>query len=441
MRDAVTHLEKDNAGNWWYLSSLRGNVSRWKADYNMSDPSDKALALEACTPLYTVLDKAGSMMGRGRLYITDKDGNERRKYGELRNILSRPNPLQTFSMFAKQLEISLRLYGFCPVSLVRGMEGATPSAMWLLPPDKFHMEGTGKYAFQYDMKEVVKRAYLCWGGREIEFEPWEYLVIHSGQVSVPDLWGKDILFHTSSDSLSQPVSNWIAAMSAGHTLLVNGGPKGILSGGKPDELGNYALTSKEEDEIRDKFKAKYGLVGKKYPVLVTRYPLQWIPMDYDSSQLKLFEEDSRCTAAICNALGLNPNLFNDAKYDNQESAKKAAYLDVIIPDSIKIAEALTSALCPEGAMVKIDFTDVECLQANKEKEANTLVHAADALERLMASGLITPEEARIEIARYIDIDPEHPKGAYRAQMQAVIGTVLPNEEEEEEENGKGNEQV
>ena len=441
MREAVTHVEKDDARNWWYLSSLRGHSSRWRADYDMASPDDKALAMGACTPLNTVLDKLGTMMSRGKLYITDNDGNERRKYNDLRGLLLNPNPLQTFSGFVKQTEICLRLHGYCPISLVRGTQDAVPLAMWILPPDKFHLEGTGRYAFQFEAGEVVKRAYLQWGGRELELEPWEYVIIQDGPMAVSDLWGSDILFPTASDSLSQPVSNWIASMSASHTLLVNGGPKGVLSGGKPDELGNYSIGSKEEDEIRDKFKEKYGLVGKKYPVIVTRYPLQWVPLDFDADKLKLHEEDSRCTAAICNALGLNPNLFNDAKYDNQESAKKSAYQDVVIPDSLKIAEALTRAVCPEGAMVKIDFTDVECLQTNKEKEANTLVHAADALERLMASGLITPEEARIEIAKYIDIDPEHPKGEYRAQMQAVIGTVLPNEEEEEEENGKGNEQV
>lgn len=443
MRDAVTHVERDDAGNWWYLSSLRGHSSRWRADYDMANPEDKALAMDACTPLHTVLDKLGTMMSRGKLYITDNDGNERRKYNDLRELLLRPNPLQTFGGFVKQAEMCLRLHGYCPISLVRGTNGATPLAMWILPPDKFHLEGTGKYAFQFDAEEVVKRAYLQWGGRELELEPWEYVVIQDGQMAVSDLWGSDILFPTASDSLSQPVSNWVASMSASHTLLVNGGPKGVLSGGKPDELGNYSIGSKEEDEIRDKFKEKYGLVGKKYPVIVTRYPLQWVPLDFDADKLKLHEEDSRCTAAICNALGLNPNLFNDAKYDNQESAKKSAYQDVVIPDSLKIAEALTQAICRDGAMVKIDFTDVECLQVNKAMEASTLVQAADALERLMASGLITPEEARIEVAKYIDIDPDNPKGDYRRETKGTDDGEQVNvtEEEEEEENGKGNEQV
>lgn len=94
-------------------------------------------------------------------------------------------------------------------------------------------------------------------------------------------------------------------------------------------------------------------------------------------------------------------------------------------------------------MVKIDFTDVECLQVNKATEASTLVQAADALERLMASGLITPEEARIEVAKYIDIDPDNPKGDYRRETKGTDDGERVNvtEEEEEDKNGKGNEQV
>ena len=344
-----------------------------------------------------------------------------------------PNPLQSFTAFIKQVEVNLRLFGYCPVSLVRGIEGATPNAMWIIPPELFHLEGTGKCLFQDREEDVVRQAYVQWGGRRVNLEPWEYIVIHDGGMIVPEYVGRDILFQTSTDCLSQPVSNWVSSMSASHTLLVNGGPKGIVCGMGADEMGNTAIDAKDEEEIREKFKRKYGLVGKDYPVLVTRKQLKWIPMDYDSSQLKLHEEDSRCTAAICNAIGLNPNLFNDAKYDNQESAKKSAYQDVVIPDSVKIAEALTRAVCPEDAQVKIDFSGVECLQANKEMEANTLVHAADALERLMASGLITPDEARIEIARYIDIDPDRPKGEFRQAMAMDIVSNI------NVEGGRGNE--
>lgn len=436
MLDSVTHVEIDESGNIWYLSSLFGNKARWKVDYNMSSLSDKSFALSACTPLYNVLEKIGSMMSRGQVYVVDEDGNERRKYSDVRNLLLQPNPIQGFRAFVKNVEINLRLFGFCPLSLIRGYKDAIPSAMWILPPEYFHLEATGNLCYQDQLEDVVSKAYLQWGGRRIVLQPWEYLVIYDGIVHIPDMKGRDISFPTASDGLSRPVSNWMAAMSASHTLLVNGGPKGILCGGNTDTMENTAISPKDEDEIRNKFKEKYGLVGKEYPILVTRKQLNWIPLDFDADKLKLHEEDSRCTTAISNAFGINPNLFSDAKYDNQESAKTSAYQDVVIPDSQKISDSLTSAICPEGAHIKIDFSSVECLQSNKEKEANTLLHAADALERLMSSKLITPEEARKEIARYIEIDPDNPKGEFRENELAQSGNQRNDKMNNEEEGGE-----
>lgn len=411
MWENVNRVEQDAEGNYWFLSDLFGHRTKWKAYYDMTDDKEKAEALSACTPFFTVVDKIGSMMSRGVPYVVDKNGNEKRSYADIRNILDAPNPLQTFSSFVKQIEICLKVFGYCPIVLVRAVKGSVPKAMWIVPPELFHIVGTGKVFRQFELSEVISEVYIDWSGKRLNLEDYEYIIIYDSGIRINDNVS-DIEFESVSDSLSQPISNWVASMSASHTLLVNGGPKGVLYNDYTDQMGNIALTSKDEKEIKDRFKRDYGLVGKEYPILVTRQKLGWLPLDFNADQLKLHEEDKRCTDKISNAMGINANLFTDAKYDNLESAGKKAYQDVIIPDSIKIAECLTRAICPEGVFIKIDFTDVECLQNNKETGANTLVKVADALQRLLDKSLITHDEARIEIAKYIDIDPENPKGEY-----------------------------
>jgi len=409
----VNRVEKDAAGNYWYLSDLFGKRFRWKADYDMTNDSDKAEALLACTPFFTVVDKIGTMMSRGVPYVTDAQGNEKSEYSDIRDLLNQPNPLQTFSSFIKQVEISLKAFGYCPISVVRAARRSTPKAMWVLPAELFHLEGTGKFFRQHKLEEVVSRAYIEWGGIQSEFQDYEYFIIYDALLSFnSNSFNADIEFETATDSLSQPVSNWVASMSASHTLLVNGGPKGILCNDYDDEMGNVAMEPDDEKEIKDKFKEKFGLVNKEYPILVTRKKLKWIPLDYNSSQLKLFEEDERCTKKIANAIGVNPSLFDDSKYDNQAAAMTSAYQDVVIPDSRKIAQCITRSICPENVLVKIDFTDVECLQANKKTEADAIVKVADALERLERSQYITHDEGRIWLAQYMDIDPDKPKGNF-----------------------------
>lgn len=412
MRGSVTHVEEDAMGNYWFLSNLFGSKNNKKLYFDMQGKvGDEYAALLACTPFYTVVDKIGSMMSRGTPYIVDKNGNEKKSFSDIRGIILNPNPLQTFNDFIQNIEINMKVFGFCPIVMVRATETSCPRAMWIVPPENFHITATGNVFRQFEKKEIIKDAYIEWEGKQISLDESEYFIIYDSTIKIAGA-NQDITFQSPSDSLSQPISNWVAAMSASYTLMVNGGPKGILCSSDKDEMGYASVTSKEEKEIKDKFKRDYGLVGKEYPVLVSRFRLSWVPLDYNSEQLKLFEEDKRCTEKISNALGVNPNLFSDAKYDNQESAKKAAYQDLIIPDSRKIANCMTKAICPEGVFVKIDFSDVECLQSNKGEEANTLVKVADALQRLLDKSLITHEEARIEVSKYIDIDPERPKGEF-----------------------------
>lgn len=412
MVGVARRAEEDASGNMWYLSSLFSSRLRRCKEIDMTSVAGKRDALLCCTPLFTVVEKAGMMMSRGVPYVTDEKGNERPGFSEIRGLLEHPNPLQTFSSFIKQVEISLKVFGFCPVVMVRGSKNAVPKSMWIVPAELFHAVGTGKVFRQFELSEVIQRYYVLWGGKELSIEDYELILITDCSIILPNSAGNDVLFECVTDGLSQAVSNWVASMQASYTLLVNGGPKGIVYSDYTDEMGNVALTAEDEKNIKDKFKERYGLVGKEYPILVSRTKLGWIPLDYNSDQLKLYEEDARCTEKICNAIGLNANLFANAKYDNQESAKKAAYQDVIIPDSRKIAEALTKALCPQGVYIKIDFSDVECLQANKAQESETLTRISQALSGLLAAGLITPAEARIEVSRYMDINPDNPLGEF-----------------------------
>lgn len=413
MRGNVRAIEQDAAGNILYLSNAF--CSRNISTYNMADLTDKGRAVSVCTPLSTVLDKLGMMIQRGQLYVMDEEGNEE-KFQAFKDALLSPNPLQTFSAFIRDVEVCLRLYGFCPISVMRGISTLPFKSMWVIDPTIFHLKGTGKIYKQFEIDEIVKEASYQWNGQRIVLQPDEYFIIHNGQISYNQASG-DITFSSYTDSLSIPVNNWMAAMSATHTLVQNGGPKGVLYNDYQDAMGNNPMTESEKMEIHKQFNEKYGIVKGKSPIFISPKKLGWLPMDYNAEQLKLGDIDDRCTAKICNAFGLNANLFTDAKYDNQESAKKAAYQDVIIPDAKVISEAITRAVLPEGAHMEIDFSDVECLQKNKKDEAQTLQTAAAAINALLNNGLVSFDEARKEIANYIDIDPDELKRVEGEEVQ------------------------
>lgn len=423
----------NNAGDVFYpLNLFYDQSARVRTDYDFNKAHDREMARKVCTPLAGVLDKLGDMLSRCELYVTDNKGNERRALQPVRDLLQHPNPLQDFGAFFKQLEAELRLHGYVLVKLVRGLPSALPKSMWIVPTELVRLRGTGKVWEQDNFDGVVQSVGAYWHDGERYFEKYEVCLITNGGVFVPMQRDDLLQFIPASASLSYPVNNWIAAMAASHTLLVNGGAKGIISGEGADGYGQTAVSKVDEEDIRKQFKAKYGLVGKQFPILVTRHALKWQPMDFNAQQLRIDENDEHCTAKICNTFGINPNLFSDAKYDNQESAKKAAYQDVIIPDSLKICSALEQALLPQGGKIAFDYSAVECLQNDRSAEASTLNTAADAINKLLASGLITEQEARTKLADYLDIDPAMPVGKQEQPTEQA---------EEETDNEQDNEQA
>lgn len=411
MREAVKAVEKDSKGNFWYISNFFSSFGKVKNDYDLSLNQDKADSLLVCTPFSTVINKVGSLFANGRIYVTDKDGNEKEGYNDIRELLSRPNPLQTRVGFLKEIEISLKVFGYCPIFTVRSTKKSLPLAMYVIPAQIFHMISSGKLFRQYDIKDIVSRVYLEWNGVQEDLSEEDYFVIYDSSANINGS-NQDIEFSSVTDSLSMPVNNWIAAMAASYQLIVNGGPKGIIYSDYSDKMGNQVMTPDEKETLESKLKEKYGILNK-FPILTSKIKLGWIPLNYDSSQLKLHEEDERCSRKICNAIGIDYSLFDESKYDNKSIAEKSAYQGLIIPDSEKVTEALTEAICPKGVFIKLDYTHIDCLQKDKSASSSAFQKMASSLIQLVENGQITLDESRNELAKLIDIDPDNPRGEFK----------------------------
>ena len=429
--DAV-YQGRDCAGNHLYgmkwLTSIFAKNSIYNTEFDMSTNKGKALALQVVQPFAMVADRIGTMMRNGRYYIVDKNDNERPRYRDIEALLNKPNLMQDGKSFLKQVEVYLRVFGFCPIFCLRATKSDLPKAMVVIPPEMFHIEGKSNLFNAQSKDDIIKRAYIKWGNGEIDLYEEDYILIYDSIANYPQNNGDEITFYTPVNTLSPHTRNYMSQLIGRGNLIVNGGPKGSLYGDDTSDTSNAALTPKEADELNKSFKRKFGIVGKLYEVMVTNKKVGWINIGANTQQLMLHEEGASCLNEICNTFGLQPDMFSQgATFDNKEAAKKAAYQDLIIPDSELIAQALTSSICPEGAYIKIDFSHVSCLQEDRSANAQSLSNAANAVGNLVNWGLITPDEARMELSNYIDIDPDKPLGEYK---QATI--VEPKKEEEEE---------
>ena len=138
---------KDSVGNHLYapkwITSIFADKSIYQTDFDMSSPSDKALALRVVQPFAMVADRIGSMMRNGKYYVVDKNDNERPRYSEVLDLLDKPNLMQDGKSFLKQIEIYLRVFGYCPIFCLRATKSDLPKAMVVIPPEMFHVQGKG----------------------------------------------------------------------------------------------------------------------------------------------------------------------------------------------------------------------------------------------------------------------------------------------------------
>lgn len=370
---------------------------------DMTDDEDKKDALKYVAPLSYVLSRIGSMASDGRPYVVDKDNNEIQDATNkaIRDILNNPNPMQDFSQFTKAVEMYVKLHGFCPLYLIRATSESPIKYIIPLPPEDFRIEDCPDI-MQLGAGLTAGKAFFNCDNKEIELEPYEYHIVHDGMFNVVN---GQLEFFSPVSALSDHVKNYIGQLKARGNLIYNGGGKGIIYGNDTSEFGNLELTPQEKEDINRQFNDKCGLVGKS-PILVTRAKVGWQSLSFDVDQLKLHEEDISCMKDIANAIGINPNLFiSDSTFQNQEAVKKSAYQDVIIPDANRLARALTNILCPDGIIIKIDYSHVPCLQEDLSASALALKNMAIGLKTLMDNNLISRKEARIEISKYIDINP------------------------------------
>lgn len=437
MAGNVNVVEKDEAGNIWYINvlskGLRQVMGGKSEVLDMLNLVDKRRALIACTPFATVIERCGSMFSNGKFYVTDKDGNEyldneKGKYSKIRSLLKHPNPIQSGRQFNKQVEITLKTFGFCPIYTFRALRSEVPVSMWIIPPELFHVEIDSNIWKKAKLEDIVKKAWIMWGNENIHLENDEYFIVSDANADI-SMSEQELSYNHVTDSLSRPINNWIAQMIARGTLIVDGGPKGVLcNNANGDIYGDSSLNPGEVDRLNENFKRKYGIVGKLFSILVTTANVKWVPITGNSEDLKLHQEDKECRNAICNALGINPNvLISDSTYDNQNGAKRDAYQDLVIPDSENYCEALTRAIAGDGEIViRLDYSHISVLQEDKKNAASALSLVSNAIRNLYNDGIITLVESRREVANYIDIDPDDPEGDYKQEIQLTEKKYVEN---------------
>ncbi len=384
--------------------------------FSLTCERDYLAAYNLCSPLKAITGKRAKAFNSGIKQVINANTGKEVKSGkasEIRQLLKKPNILQTESQFDSQQNHYVDIFGYCPVLKVRpaGMPDSI-SSIWNIPPWLFDIEYTRKWLKQTSLDGIYKAYYMEWEGERIDI-PFKdlFFIFDDGigtecdsNLTIPDsrLLSNDYI-----------IFNIICAYKSRNTLMTKRGAIGILSNEGEDESGSIPMREGEKDQLQQDFK-KYGLVGQAYQVIVTDANLKWQQMGFATKDLLLFEEIEDDINRLCDVYGYPPELIGRTKqttFDNRNDARRDLISNTIIPESASRMEMFTNGIMEGDASLVItrDFSKLAVLQDDKVQAATARKTLDDALSIEYMKGLITKNDWREKVGLERLEDPEFDK--------------------------------
>ena len=295
----------------------------------------------------------------------------------MNTILQRPNPLQNFAQL---------MYQATAYELVTGknfMYANVPDTLNLNYRNVSTLLNLSADQVQINLKQPLKLL----SATEITDLIHDYTYSDNGLTAIipqkvlytkmESLYAADygIIGRSPLISAGIAVDNLKAVYEARNVVYTRRGPLGLLVSKVSDSTGGVVLTQKEKDDALKDIYSRYGLGKQKYPIGLTSIPLDYVQVGSTIKDLEPFTETEYDAAAIYAALNVPRELMprrDGATYENQKSAEKALYQNVVIPRTKSMCQSITSFLKLDevGLYLDCDFSHVEILQADKKEKAD-----------------------------------------------------------------------
>ncbi|MDR1594303.1 MAG: phage portal protein [Prevotellaceae bacterium] len=388
--------QAEHPKTWWYPITMSGRGVFYGHNYFK--------AYQYISQVRTVIDKRAKCLAVAVPYILDKDGNEPKSAEEFRRLFKTPNFIQSFSELYVLKEIYRLIYGWSVIYLARAFPGATPFAMFVIPPPLLNFQLSRDYLVynQKDETNIVNKISLSGTKVEIEFSDLIFF-----RDSIPDACNPLI-----SESVMMSIFNEYdlagAINESEKTIVERQGAIGILSKDLNDQIAT-GLFEDEREMLQQKYKETYGLKMNKDQIIITEMALKWQAMSFPTRDLMLIELGEEAQKRIAGVYDVPYNLLpggSNSTFSNQHEAIEYLYNANAIPTSKSDAEKFTAAILEKhGLHLKLDYSDLYVFQKNEKERANAMNIAINALNAAFTAGNITQEEWRLEASRYLNIDP------------------------------------
>jgi len=396
-----------NGGIDYFISQF-GSMNNDKVRFS------NALAYDLSTfisEIFTPIDAIASRAASAKYNLTDLEGNEVNPTGNIKRILSEPNPFDNFSNLIYKLVFSglsdgnKWLYARVPSidkNTIIVPNSDNVKGLWALIPPKIHLNenSTTTNILSISSKEALIK-YFTYDLSSEKLSP-KHLFHESSSLNKRD----DSIFVGISplQSAERNINNLIVAYQARYNVYNNNGAAGYLS--KKQNNSNNSIEQAIDPVTREKMLSelneKNGITGNKNIIGLSSIPLEFVNTLASIKELMPFEETEADALAIAGIYGVDKDLLpskDNSNYENKKNAELNLWQNIVKSECYDVADLISKALNLSSKNQKItpDFSSIECLRQDEKTKSETNKMKIENVKSIKDMGFDVPKDKIEEI--------------------------------------------
>ena len=298
--------------------------------------------------------------------IIKKDALTLTEGTDLEVLLNRPNPAQSYATWMTEIIAFGKLtgnrfiYGIGPDSRDKKIF----NELYALPSHLIEIKSNGIF-------EPVSEYVMSYHTTSFNIEADD--ILHIADFN-PDYDGNGSHLYGQSPLLAgmRTLTTNNEALETALKYLQNQSARGILT--SDDE----SLTPTQAQQLKDAFRRNYQGSYNAGDIIITPKKLSWTNFGLSAGDLQLLETYNATIKDLCNIYSIPVQLLNNTEsstYNNMKEAKKALYVNAVIPELVKVRDELNRWLAPtygENLYIDFDFNSIPELQQEQEKIVDQL---------------------------------------------------------------------
>lgn len=397
---SITKRDKTPGMSFVGLTDLREIYARHNGAINTSTAAGQALAVAKCSVLSSIISKKVTAIADARFWAKDAEDKDVERPQELARVM-RPNAYQTLPEFVCMVEFFTQIFGKAYIYRMTPV-GFDESEIFVVP-NLMVSETTdsGVAASFKPFADVLKYTITFNGGQTIDVAPDDMFIVRDVTYSLNKM-GDSV---SRMIPLQDPINTFIASYEATNELLVNRGMLGIISLTSDDPAALAAArpaTADDKNELQNQLR-KYGVLRDSFKYAITSYRAAYTPVSSTINDLGISTIINSCKKEIAYRYQV-PSVMLDiegATYSNYGEAKLEFYTADIIPSARNIMSVINKIYGFEEFKIMPFFDHLELFQNAKRAQAQGMTALVSALNAAVQSQLMTIEEAKIELNKYL----------------------------------------